>query len=203
MQRSCNVKNTINAVRCKGVHYVPPGCASCVLVTDFTPLYIHTTPEYRYFIQQKINCKNTKHWFILHPRPVIPTNADMQKFTKVPSYFILPGFVFFFYYALIVSRVHTWTWGKNSFDWGCKEIPRTVLYILLLAMSLKKSSTGQLSETYILTGSVISMYLQLSNNSSNGRKKNNPDDKLLKTVDFKFECLIISTLSLRIADPGG
>ena len=92
MQRSCNVKNTINAVRCKGVHYVPPGC---VLVTGFTPLYIHTTPEYRYFIQQKINCKNTKHWFILHPRPVIPTNADKKKFTKVPSYFILPGFVFF------------------------------------------------------------------------------------------------------------
>lgn len=174
MQRSCNVKNTINAVRCKGVHYVPPGC---VLVTGFTPLYIHTTPEYRYFIQQKINCKNTKHWFFLHPRPVIPTNADMKKFTKVPSYFILPGFVFF------LLRINSFQgsyvnvgppWGENSFDWGCKEIPRTVLYILLLAMSLQKLSTGQLSETYILTGSVISMYLQLSNNSSNGRKKNQP-----------------------------
>lgn len=56
MQRSCNVKNTVNAMKCNGVHYVPPGC---VLVMSFTPLYIHTTPEYRYFIQQKINCKNT------------------------------------------------------------------------------------------------------------------------------------------------
>lgn len=159
MQRSCNVKNTINAVRCKGVHYVPPGC---VLVTGFTPLYIHTTPEYRYFIQQKINCKNTKHWFILHPRPVIPTNADMknsQKFRHITFYpvsfsFLLRNNSFQGSYTNV---------GKNSFDWDCKEIPCTVLYILLLTMSLQKLSTGQ-----------------LSNNSSNGWKKTNPHNKLLQ-----------------------
>ena len=93
MQRSCNVKNTVNAMKCNGVHYVPAGC---VLVTGFTPLYIHTTPEYRYFIQQKINYKNTKHLIYFTPKTSDSHERRHEEFTKIPSYYILPGFVFFF-----------------------------------------------------------------------------------------------------------